>query len=197
MSLQITLTGQLAAEADGTRADATDLPGRQAPVVFAYLVTERDRPVTAGELAEAVWNGALPPTWRPALRGVVSKVRGFLDRLGLPAADALTSSSGCYRLVLPGDTAVDVELAEDEAGGPGGRWPPGGCVRPWPRPSGPGRSPGGHCCPATRAPGSRTGVPRSIRCWSGAWSCWSTSIWRPGRPARPPVRPAGRARAVP
>jgi hypothetical protein len=52
MPLQITLTGQLAAEADGTRADTTDLPGRQAPVVFAYLVTERDRPVPAGELAD-------------------------------------------------------------------------------------------------------------------------------------------------
>jgi DNA-binding SARP family transcriptional activator len=115
MSLEITLTGQLAAEADGNRADATDLPGRQAPLVFAYLVAERDRPVPTEELAEAVWGGALPPTWRPALRGVVSKVRDFLDRLGLPAADALTSSSGCYRLVLPSDTAVDVELAEGEA----------------------------------------------------------------------------------
>ena len=38
MSLEITLTGQLAAEADGARADATDLPGRQASLVFAYLV---------------------------------------------------------------------------------------------------------------------------------------------------------------
>jgi DNA-binding SARP family transcriptional activator len=115
MSLEITLTGQLAAEADGNRADATDLPGRQASVVFAYLVTERGRPVPSEELAEAVWGSALPPTWRPALRGVVSKVRGFLDRLGLPAADTLTSSSGCYRLALPSDTAVDVELAEGEA----------------------------------------------------------------------------------
>src|SRR5215203_5689196 len=104
MSLEITLTGQLG-------ADATDLPGRQAPMVFAYLVTERDRPVPSEELAEAVWGGALPPTWRPALRGVVSKVRDFLDLLGLPAADTLTSSSGCYRLTLPSDTAVDVELA--------------------------------------------------------------------------------------
>jgi len=116
MSLEITLTGQLAAEADGNRADATHLPGRQASVVFAYLVAERGRPVPSEELAEAVWGGALPPTWRPALRGVVSKVRDFLDRLGLPAADTLTSSSGCYRLVLPTDTAVDVELAEGEAG---------------------------------------------------------------------------------
>jgi DNA-binding SARP family transcriptional activator/tetratricopeptide (TPR) repeat protein len=114
MALQITLTGQLAAEADGTRADATDLPGRQASVVFAYLVAERDRPVPAEELAEAVWGGTLPATWRPALRGVVSKVRGFLDLVGVPAADALTSAAGCYRLDLPDDTAVDLELADGE-----------------------------------------------------------------------------------
>ena len=116
MSLQITLTGQLAAEADGNKADATDLPGRQASMVFAYLVAERGRPVPTEELAEAVWGAALPPTWRPALRGVISKVRDFLELLGIPAADALTSSSGCYRLVLPSDTAVDVELADGEAG---------------------------------------------------------------------------------
>src|SRR4029453_15690806 len=115
MSLEITLTGQLAAQADGNRADATHLPGRQASGVFAYLVAERDRPVPAEELAEAVWGAALPPTWRPALRGVVSKVRDFLDLLGLPAADALPTPSGCYRLALPGDTPVDVELAEGEA----------------------------------------------------------------------------------
>jgi DNA-binding SARP family transcriptional activator len=115
MSLEITLTGQLAAEAGGARADATDLPGRQASLVFAYLVAERDRPVPSEELADALWGGRLPPTWRPALRGVVSKVRDFLDQLGLPATGTLTSVAGCYRLTLPADTAVDVELAAGEA----------------------------------------------------------------------------------
>jgi len=115
MSLEITLTGQLAAQADSARADATDLPGRQASLVFAYLVAERDRPVPSEELADALWGGRLPPTWRPALRGVVSKVRDFLDQLGLPATGTLTSVAGCYRLTLPADTAVDVELAAGEA----------------------------------------------------------------------------------
>jgi hypothetical protein len=46
---------------------------------------------------------------------VVSKVRGFLEALELPADDMLTSSSGCYRPALPGDATVDVELAAGEA----------------------------------------------------------------------------------
>jgi DNA-binding SARP family transcriptional activator len=46
---------------------------------------------------------------------VVSKVRDFLDQLGLPATGTLTSVAGCYRLILPADTAVDVELAAGEA----------------------------------------------------------------------------------
>jgi DNA-binding SARP family transcriptional activator len=115
MSVRVSLTGRLEVETDNTTLDATHLPGRQGRVVLAYLVAERDRPVPSEELAEAVWGTTLPPTWRPALRGAVSKVRGFLEALELPASDMLTSSSGCYQLVLPSDTTVDVELAEGEA----------------------------------------------------------------------------------
>jgi DNA-binding SARP family transcriptional activator len=115
MSVRVSLAGRLEVETDGRKLDATRLPGRQGRVVFAYLVAERDRPVPSEELAEALWGPTPPPTWRPALRGAVSKVRGFLEELELPADDMLTSSSGCYRLVLPGDTMVDVELAAGEA----------------------------------------------------------------------------------
>jgi DNA-binding SARP family transcriptional activator len=115
MSVRVSLAGRLEVETDGRKLDATRLPGRQGRVVFAYLVAERDRPVPSEELAEALWGPTPPPTWRPALRGVVSKVRGFLKALELPADDMLTSSSGCYRLVLPGDATVDVELAVSEA----------------------------------------------------------------------------------
>jgi len=115
MSVRVSLTGRLEVETDRGTLDATHLPGRQGRVVLAYLVAERDRPVPSEELAEAVWGAAPPPTWRPALRGAVSKVRGFLEALGLPAGDMLTSSSGCYQLLLPGDATVDVELAAQEA----------------------------------------------------------------------------------
>ena len=114
MSVRVSLAGRLEVETDGRTLDATRLPGRQGRVVLAYLVAERDRPVPSEELAEAVWGYTPPPTWRPALRGVVSKVREFLKALELPADDMLTSSSGCYQLVLPGDATVDVELAVGE-----------------------------------------------------------------------------------
>jgi DNA-binding SARP family transcriptional activator len=115
MSVRVSLAGRLEVETDGRTLDATRLPGRQGRVVLAYLVAERDRLVPSEELAEAVWGPTPPPTWRPALRGAVSKVREFLEELELPADDMLTSSSGCYRLVLPGDATVDVELAAREA----------------------------------------------------------------------------------
>jgi DNA-binding SARP family transcriptional activator len=115
MSVRVSLAGRLEVETDGRKLDATRLPGRQGRVVLAYLVAERDRLVPSEELAEAVWGSSPPPTWRPALRGAVSKVREFLEELELPADDMLTSSSGCYRLVLPSDATVDVELAAGEA----------------------------------------------------------------------------------
>jgi DNA-binding SARP family transcriptional activator len=116
MSVRVSLTGRLEVETDRGSLDATRLPGRQGRVVLAYLVAEHDRLVPSEELAEAVWGPDPPPTWRPALRGVVSKVREFLEALDLPAHDMLTSSSGCYQLTLPDDATVDVELATGEAG---------------------------------------------------------------------------------
>jgi DNA-binding SARP family transcriptional activator len=115
MSIRVSLAGRLKVETDRGTLDATRLPGRQGRLVLAYLLAEHDRPVPSEELAEALWGAVPPPTWRPALRGVVSKVRGFLEALELPADDMLTSSSGAYLLALPRDATVDVELAAVEA----------------------------------------------------------------------------------
>jgi DNA-binding SARP family transcriptional activator len=115
MSVRVSLTGRLEVETDRRTLDATHLPGRQGRVVLAYLIAEHDRLVPSEELAEAVWGPQPPPTWRPALRGVISRVREFLEAVELPGDDMLTSSSGCYQLVLPRDATVDVELAAEEA----------------------------------------------------------------------------------
>jgi DNA-binding SARP family transcriptional activator len=79
--------------------------------VFALLVVERDRPVHRDELAEALWPRGLPRTWEAALRGVISKVRGFLAASGLSGNAALSGGFGVYQLQLPSDVIVDVEFA--------------------------------------------------------------------------------------
>jgi YVTN family beta-propeller protein len=90
--------------------DEARFPGRQGRLLFAYLVAEQGRPVPRGELAEALWGEAPPPTWDKALTVIVSKVRSLLpDRDD--GANALTSAFGCYRLDLPEGTWVDVIVA--------------------------------------------------------------------------------------
>jgi DNA-binding SARP family transcriptional activator len=116
MAVRVNLAGRLQIQADGRTLDATHLPGRQGRVLLAYLVAEHGRPVPSEELAEALWGPAPPVTWRPALRGVISKVRAFLEAVELPADAMLTSASGCYQLTLPPGTMVDLELAAGQAG---------------------------------------------------------------------------------
>ena len=76
-------------------------------LAFAFLVTERHRPVPRDELAEVLWGDVLPSTWEPSLRSVVSRVRRQLEATGA----AITSVGGCYRLEFPAGTVVDVEEA--------------------------------------------------------------------------------------
>ncbi|HEY7177656.1 MAG TPA: BTAD domain-containing putative transcriptional regulator, partial [Gaiella sp.] len=95
--------------------DETRFPGRQARLLFAYLVAERGRAVPRDELAEALWGEAPPATWDKALSVLVSKLRGLLADRGVDGAHALTGAFGCYRLDLPEGTWVDVLAATDAA----------------------------------------------------------------------------------
>ena len=116
--LRIFLSGRVAIEADGSSLDAGGL-GRLGRVALAYLVSERHRPVTRDELAQALWGDDLPRSWETSLRGVALRLRGLLATAGLVPGEALTSAYGCWQLQLPGTTTVDVEtvavdLAEAE-----------------------------------------------------------------------------------
>lgn len=108
--VRIQLTGRVAVESDHRVVDERLLYGRQARLIFALLVVERDRPVHRDELADALWPHGLPRTWGAALRGVVSKVRAFLAAAGLPESLAPSGGSCAYQLQLP-DVVVDVEFA--------------------------------------------------------------------------------------
>lgn len=108
--IQIFLAGRVAIGPAGELGSEAAL-GSRGRVAFAYLVLERWRPVARDELAETVWGAELPPTWRAALRGVVSRIRVALSAAGLDPAAALTSGPGGYQLHLPRGAAVDVEEA--------------------------------------------------------------------------------------
>ncbi len=108
--MKISLTGTITIEVDGTEATDAGL-GPLGRLALAYLVLERHRPVARDELAQALWGKHLPTTWRAALRGVISRLRAFLEASGLEAAEVVTTDQGRFRLCLPPSTVVDLEAA--------------------------------------------------------------------------------------
>lgn len=76
------------------------------------LAAEHRRAVSRDELAQELWGDEAPPAWPKALSAIVSKIRGVLASVGLPAS-TLENAFGCYQLLLPGDAFVDIEAAAD------------------------------------------------------------------------------------
>lgn len=92
---KVQLCGKLVVELDGERVEER-LPGRQGRLLFAFLVTNRNRTLTRDALLDALWpdgrDGGLAP--------LLSKLRRVVP------VDAL-------RIVLPRDAWVDSEAAAD------------------------------------------------------------------------------------
>jgi DNA-binding SARP family transcriptional activator len=108
---EVSLVGRIAVRAAGTALDERALPGRQPRLAFSLLLLERHRVVSRDELAENLWVARRPETWETAIRGVVSRVRGFVVASGLGGRDALRTHLGAYRMELADPVAVDVEIA--------------------------------------------------------------------------------------
>jgi SARP family transcriptional regulator, regulator of embCAB operon len=113
MALRIYLTGRLALESNGALFDQGAFGGRQGAMVFARLLMPRGSAVSRDELADLLWDEAVPNAWDTALNAVVSKLRVLLARAGLDKSEVLPSALGCYQLNLPPDAWLDVDAAFD------------------------------------------------------------------------------------
>jgi DNA-binding SARP family transcriptional activator len=110
MATRIHLCGQIAVEIAGCRLEEK-LPGRQGTLLFAYLTTNRNRPVTRTELVDVLWpNEPRPRTAETTLAGVISRLRHALG-------GGVIEPGSHPRLTLSADAWVDLEVAANAAHG--------------------------------------------------------------------------------
>lgn len=111
MSIRIFLTGRVAIEADGlVVGDERHLRGKQGRLAFSYLVNERTRPVSRGELANIVWPEQMPQSWEVSLSALMSRLHSTLSADALRVQGvSLARGFGNYQLLLPVDAWIDLE----------------------------------------------------------------------------------------
>lgn len=107
MRVEVLGDGRVCA-AGGTLTGAA-LGGRRARIVLTYLALATG-PVTAAELAEAIWGDAPPATWPVALRGTVRGLRRALAGVGAGEQAVIATTPTGYALAAGVD--VDVQLAQ-------------------------------------------------------------------------------------
>ena len=79
------------------RLSGLELGGRRARVALVALALN-DGPLPAERLADIVWAGEPPPTWQPALRGVIRALRTALSPIGLGDQHLITTAPAGYAL---------------------------------------------------------------------------------------------------
>lgn len=99
----VQLCGRLVVRSPGADL-ASQLPGAQGRIAFAWLVHNRDRAAPREELAMAIWGEDRPAASAQAMRALLSKLRSVIGRDSLPA-------DGPLRLTLDDDAQIDVEVA--------------------------------------------------------------------------------------
>ena len=99
---RIQLCGRMTVALDGRRVEH-ELPGRQGRILFAYLVVNRLRPASRGDLAHALWPERAPPNVDAALSALLSKLRRLVSLEGRSE----------LRLILPPEAWIDLEAARE------------------------------------------------------------------------------------
>lgn len=101
--VRVQLCGSFAVEMGG-RSLAEGFPGRQARMLFAYLVLNRPQPVPRDVLIDALWGDAPPPAAANALTVLISKLRTAVGTETIRGRAELAAG-------LPEPAHVDVESA--------------------------------------------------------------------------------------
>ena len=114
MAVRVSLTERLSIEGGGVVVGEQRFP-RQGRLVFAYLLAADGKPVPKDELAEALWGDELPARWEKALTVLVSRLRALLNECDVDGSTALTSAFGCYQLILPPGSWIDIAAADEAA----------------------------------------------------------------------------------
>lgn len=86
-----------------------ELAGRQGRLAFAFLASERQRPVAKEELISVVWRDAPPSEVETALSAILSKLRTTLKKTG--SAAGVDVRAGTIDIRLPRDVWIDLEHA--------------------------------------------------------------------------------------
>lgn len=118
---RIYLAGRIAIEHGAHFVDERRLSGRQGRLAFAFLVTQRQRPIGRDEMVSVIWPGAQPQEIEVALSALLSKLRTALKHAGWSSREAgIDVRLGSVELRLPAQTWIDLEAAVsaiDEAEG--------------------------------------------------------------------------------
>ena len=101
MRTRVQLCGTFVVEIEGRRLE-TQIRGRQARLLFMFLVLHRARSVRRDELVAALWPEDRPASPDDALNNLVSRLRKVLGEGVLAGRSELT-------LVLAADASVDIE----------------------------------------------------------------------------------------
>ena len=73
--MRVYLTGGVAIEHEEKLVEERELAGRQGRLAFAFLASERHRPITKDELVAVVWPDTPPREIETALSAILSKLR--------------------------------------------------------------------------------------------------------------------------
>ncbi len=125
------LTGRISLEHGDTLVEERDLAGRQGRLAFAFLASERHRPVSKDQLIAVVWPETPPRELDVALSAILSKLRSTFKRAGLATGVSVEVLSGTVQMRLPVDVWIDLEYAANAIDEAEGAFRAGDARRAW------------------------------------------------------------------